>query len=164
MTGLKQTIAKLFATATETGTVEQVSAQAVVAAQEVDPAEDSTEAGTAATEEATPEETTEAAPVENTTEPTAVSSSVAGGVPHENPAATMAHIEVSALAELQRKATAYDGIHPEYTQLKAWHTAAQGGIGLGPDANMATEKPKKHISAATRRAIEIADEQAKYAQ
>lgn len=159
MSTIKETIAQLFGKAQATDSIEQVSAQAVVAATELDPAEGTPAEETPAAEPAEasePAEAPAATEVEAVNEPAATASPAAS--------ATMVSIEVSALAEIQRKATAYDTIHAEHAQLKAWHTNAQGSVGIGPDANMATAAQPKHVSAATRRAIEIAAEQAKYTQ
>lgn len=160
MSTIKETIAQLFGKAKENGTVEQVSAQAVVTAQEVDTTDESKDAVPASpvadAPEETPADSTDAVPEAPTETPAEPAATAAASITPTGGQGATATLEVSALAELQRKATAYDSIHAEHAQLKAWHTAAQGGIGLGPDANMATETKPKHLSAATKQAQEIA--------
>lgn len=161
MNMIRKTIGQLFGTAKEHNTMEQVSAVAVANAAEVDPTE-ATEESQPEPVEGQPDETPAEpeAPAEQPTE--AVATVVAPAPVAAVPVETMVHITATELLRLQNAANAYDDIKAEHAQLKQWHAAAQGGIGLGPDANTATQAPAKHVSAATARAIQVAEQSGLY--
>lgn len=156
---IRKTIGQLFGTAKEHSTMEQVSASVVAAAAEVDTTDTTDEPTeeTPAEEEAKPTEP--AAPAE-----APVATAVATAPLAAAQVETMVQITATELLRLQAGANSYDAIKAEHAQLKLWHTNAQSGIGLGPDANTATEGKVKHVSAATKRAIEIAEKNGLYEQ
>ena len=162
---IRQTIGQLFGTAREKDTMQQVSAVAVANAAEVDTTDTTEESQPEPVEGQTAETPAEPEPTESQPEPVEaqpVATVVAPAPVAAAPLETMLHISATELLRLQAGANAYEAIKAEHAQLKQWHTNAQGGIGLGPDANTATQTTARKVSAATAKAIKIAEESGMY--